>query len=183
MLNYIGQGALILGDPTPALAQPVLPAAPDWARLPMVFLATAATVIASQAVITGAFSLAQQAAQLGLPAPAAHRAHLGVGRRAGVRSVDQLDVDGVGLDLVFAFESSATLGYAYGMAVIGTITIVTLLFFYWPGRGGVRRSGWSSSAAVRCCSSTRCSCAANLTKLVHGAWLPLLIGLVIFTSI
>ena len=108
----------------------------------MVLLATAATVIASQAVITGAFSVASQAAQLGYLPRLRIIAHLGVDDRPDLRAVDQRLLMVAVLTLVFAFRSSAALAYAYGMAVTGTITITMLLFLYSPGPGGSARCGW-----------------------------------------
>ena len=108
----------------------------------MVLLATAATVIASQAVITGAFSVASQAAQLGY-LPRLRVVH------TSASTIGQIYVPWINgvlmvavLILVFAFRSSAALAYAFGMAVTGTITITTMLFFYSPGPDGARRCGW-----------------------------------------
>ena len=128
--SYLGQGALILDDPSGSISSPFLLLTPGWARLPMVFLAAAATVIASQAVITGAFSVTQQAAQLGY-LPRLRIAHTSAER------IGQIYVPWINwallasvLTLVVTFKSSAALAYAFGMAVTGTITITTLLFFY-----------------------------------------------------
>src|SRR6478672_1405460 len=135
ILSYMGQGALVLDDPS-SISSPFFLLVPGWARLPMVFLAAAATVIASQAVITGAFSLAQQAARIGyLP-----RLRI---RYTSEERVGQIYVPWINwillvavLTLVLTFRTSAALAYAYGMAVTGTITITTLLFLY------VARSQW-----------------------------------------
>ena len=129
VLSYFGQGALILGDQS-TVSAPFFLLTPEWGRLPMVLLATAATVIASQAVITGAFSVASQAAQLGyLPRlRIAHTSESTIGQ-IYVPWINWLLMVSV-LTLVFAFRSSAALAYAFGMAVIATITITTLLFFY-----------------------------------------------------
>ena len=147
----------------------------------MVVLATAATVIASQAVITGAFSVASQAAQLGY-LPRLRIAH------TSASTIGQVYVPWINgvllvsvLTLVFAFQSSAALAYAFGMAVTGTITITTTLFLYYA------RTRWGAPLWLVVIGG---GCllavdllflAANLTKLVHGAWLPLLIGLIAFT--
>ena len=147
----------------------------------MVLLATAATVIASQAVITGAYSVASQAAQLGyLPRlRIAHTSESTVGQ-IYVPWINWLLMVSV-LTLVFAFRSSVALAFAFGMAVTGTITITTLLFFY------VARSKWKTPLWILIGGATALLAvdllfvAANLTKLVHGAWLPLLIGLTAFT--
>ena len=128
-LSYLGQGALLIGDERLVNA-PFFLLVPEWGRIPIVLLATAATVIASQAVVTGAFSVASQAAQLGY-LPRLRIAH------TSASTIGQIYVPWINgllmisvLTLVFAFRSSAALGYAYGMAVTATITITTLLFFY-----------------------------------------------------
>jgi KUP system potassium uptake protein len=180
VLSYFGQGALILADPA-TVSSPFFLLVPDWGRLPMVLLATAATVIASQAVITGAYSVAAQAARLGyLPRlRVVHTSAANVGQ-IYVPWINWLLMVSV-LTLVFAFRSSAALAFAFGMAVTGTITITTLLFFY------VARWRWGTPlwllalGAVPLLLVDLLFVAANLTKLVHGAWLPLLIGITAFT--
>ncbi|GAA0709082.1 potassium transporter Kup [Dactylosporangium roseum] len=179
-LSYLGQGALILRDPA-HISGPFFLLAPSWGRLPTVLLATAATVIASQAVITGAFSVASQAAQLGyLPRlRVSHTSESRIGQ-IYVPWINWLLMISV-LTLVFAFRSSAALAYAYGMAVTGTITITTLLFCYiarWRWRAPLWLIGLSAAVLLMV---DLLFVAANLTKLVHGAWLPLLIGLTAFT--
>ncbi|WP_163511140.1 potassium transporter Kup [Fodinicola acaciae] len=179
-LSYFGQGALILTD-TKNLSGPFFLLAPGWARIPLVFLATAATVIASQAVITGAYSVASQAAQLGyLPRlRIAHTSESTIGQ-IYVPWINWLLLVSV-LTLVFAFRSSAALAFAYGMAVTGTITITTTLFlFIARARWGTPRWLIGVGAAVLV-GLDLLFVAANLTKLIHGAWLPLLIGLTAFT--
>ena len=180
VLNYFGQGALIL-DNHANVSGPFFLLAPGWARLPMVVLATAATVIASQAVITGAYSVASQAAELGyLPRlRIAHTSESTVGQ-IYVPWINWLLMVSV-LTLVFAFRSSVALAFAFGMAVTGTITITTLLFFY------VAYLKWRTPlwilgpGAAVLLTVDLLFFAANLTKFVHGAWLPLLIGLTAFT--
>ncbi|MGW1757766.1 potassium transporter Kup [Streptomyces mirabilis] len=180
VLSYLGQGALILDDPN-NISSPFFLLTPDWGRWPMVLLATAATVIASQAVITGAYSVASQAAQLGyLPRlRIAHTSESTIGQ-IYVPWINWLLMVSV-LTLVFAFRTSTALAFAFGMAVTGTITITTLLFFY------VARAKWSTPRWLLAIGATvllfvdLLFVAANLTKLVHGAWLPLLIGLTAFT--
>ena len=114
---------------------------PGWALVPMVLLATAATVIASQAVITGAFSVASQAVQLGY-LPRLRVVHTSASTYGQVYvPVDQRLLLVAVLMLVFAFRSSAALAYAFGMAVTGTITITTLLFLYIARRVAERRCG------------------------------------------
>jgi KUP system potassium uptake protein len=179
-LSYLGQGALILDDPT-NISSPFFLLAPDWARWPLIILATAATVIASQAVITGAFSVAHQAVQLGyLPRlRVVHTSEETIGQ-IYVPWINWLLLVSV-LTLVFTFESSAALAFAFGMAVTGTITITTLLFFYIV-RHQWRKPLWLAAlGAVPLLTVDAFFLAANLTKLVHGAWLPLLIGVTAFT--
>jgi KUP system potassium uptake protein len=181
ILNYLGQGALILGDPAHAISSPFFLLVPGWARLPMVFLAAAATVIASQAVITGAFSVTRQAAQLGY-LPRLRIAH------TSEKQIGQIYVPWINwallaavLTLVVTFKSSTALAYAYGVAVTGTITITTLLFFY------VVRNQWGrplwlvAASAAPLLAVDLLFLAANLTKLAHGAWLPLVIAVAVFT--
>ena len=145
ILSYLGQGALVLDDPG-SIRSPFFLLVPGWARLPMVFLAAAATVIASQAVITGAFSVTQQAAQLGY-LPRLRIAHTSETR------MGQIYVPWINwallasvLTLVVTFKSSAALAYAFGMAVTGTITITTLLFSMSSVITGAHRSGSSCPA-------------------------------------
>ena len=180
VLNYLGQGALLITDKT-TMSAPFFLLIPGWARLPMVLLATAATIIASQAVITGAFSLASQAAQLGyLPRlRVVHTSASTVGQ-VYLPWINGLLMVAV-LILVFAFRSSASLAYAYGMAVTGTITITTILYLYiaharWRVPLWLIVVGGSALLGV-----DLLFVAANLTKLVHGAWLPLLIAIATFT--
>ncbi|MEV5965536.1 potassium transporter Kup [Kribbella sp. NPDC051952] len=179
-LSYLGQGALILKDES-NISSPFFLLVPDWGRLPLVLLATAATVIASQAVITGAYSVASQAAQLGyLPRLRVQHTSATTIGQIYVPWINWLLLVSV-LTLIFAFRSSAALAYAFGMAVTGTITIMTLLFFY------VARHRWNiprwliGIGATLLLSVDLLFVGANLTKLVHGAWLPLLIALTAFT--
>jgi KUP system potassium uptake protein len=180
ILNYLGQGALILGRPA-SVKNPFFLLAPGWASLPMVFLATVATVIASQAVISGAYSVASQAGRLGyLP-----RLRI---QYTSEEQIGQIYVPWINwlllaavLTLVLAFRTSAALAYAYGTAVTGTITITTLLFFYyarhqWRWPLWIVLAGGGALIAIDLLFF-----AANLTKLTHGAWLPLLIGVIAFT--
>jgi KUP system potassium uptake protein len=181
ILSYLGQGALILDDPQVAFNSPFFQLGPDWAAMPLVLLATAATVIASQAVITGAYSVAHQAVQLGyLP-----RLRI---KHTSAHTIGQIYVPWINwtlmvsvLTLIFAFKTSAALGFAYGMAVTGTITITTLLFFY------MARQQWHKPLWAVVGGGTVLITidlfffAANLTKVFHGAWLPLIIGIATFT--
>jgi KUP system potassium uptake protein len=179
-LSYFGQGAIVLQDPA-KLSSPFFLLLPGWGRLPMVFLATAATVIAAQAVITGAYSVTAQAAQLGyLPRLRVQHTSESTMGQIYVPWINWLLLVSV-LTLVFAFRTSAALAAAYGMAVTGTITIATLLFFF------VAHQRWRTPVWVLVAGATPLLLvdliflAANLTKLVHGGWLPLLIGLTAFT--
>jgi KUP system potassium uptake protein len=180
VLSYFGQGALIL-EKTANRSAPFFLLVPDWGRIPMVLLATAATVIASQSVITGAYSLTSQAAQLGyLPRLRIQHTSASTYGQIYVPWINWLLLVAV-LTLVFAFRSSLGLAYAFGMAVTGTITITTILFFY------VAHRRWGTSwwllglVAVPLLVVDLLFFAANLTKFVHGAWLPLLIALTAFT--
>jgi len=180
VLNYLGQGALLITNKT-TMTAPFFLLIPGWARLPMVLLATAATIIASQAVITGAFSLASQAAQLGyLPRLRVVHTSASTFGQVYMPWINGLLMVAV-LILVFAFRSSASLAYAYGMAVTGTITITTMLYLYmaharWRVPLWLIVVGGSALLGV-----DLLFVAANLTKLVHGAWLPLLIAITTFT--
>jgi KUP system potassium uptake protein len=179
ILNYMGQGALILGTPE-AVDNPFFLLVPHWSRVPMVVLATVATVIASQAVISGAFSVTRQAVQLGfLPRLTIRHTSGQVEGQVYVPSINWgLCVAVVGL--VVGFGSSTSLGAAYGIAVTGTLAIDTLLFFVvvrflwgkplWVVLGG--------AAALLVVDLT--FFAANLTKVHHGGWFPLLVGLIVF---
>jgi KUP system potassium uptake protein len=176
----MGQGALILGNPSNT-SSPFFLLAPGWARIPMVFLAAVATVIASQAVITGAFSVAHQAARLGyLPRLRIEYTSEQMMGQIYIPFINWLLLVAV-ITLVVTFRSSAALAYAYGTAVTGTITITTLLFFYyarhqWRWPLWIVLTGGGVLLAIDLLFF-----AANLTKLLHGAWLPLLIGIITFT--
>jgi KUP system potassium uptake protein len=178
-LNYMGQGALILATPR-AIDNPFFLLFPHWARIPMVVVATAATVIASQAVISGAFSVTRQAVQLGfLPRlTIRHTSHEEVGQVYAPAINWGIFVAVVAL--VVGFGSSAALASAYGIAVTGTLAIDTLLFFV------VVRLLWhkplwlvlAGGALFLTVDLTFFS--ANLTKVLHGGWFPLSIALVVF---
>lgn len=178
-LCYLGQGALVAHDPT-NLRAPFFLLSPDWAQIPLVVLTTMATVIAAQAVISGAFSVAAQAAQLGYM-PRLRLVHTS-DRQYGQVYVPWLNwflMVSV-ITLVFAFRSSAALAYAYGMAVTGTIAITTVLFFI------VARHRWHirwwvlAPGALVLLSVDLLFFGANITKFVHGAWLPLVMALATF---
>jgi len=179
-INYFGQGALLLEDPE-AVKNPFFNMAPDWALLPLVGLATMATVIASQALISGAFSVTKQAIQLGyLPRLAI--------RHTSVSDTGQIYIPFVNWGLfaaivlaVVMFKSSSNLAAAYGIAVTLDMLITTVLTFF------VIRYGWGYPLAL-CLLATGwffvidlAFFSSNLLKLFAGGWFPLLIGGVVFT--
>jgi KUP system potassium uptake protein len=180
VLSYFGQGALVLDD-VDALASPFFLLIPAPLQIPMVILATAATVIASQAVITGAFSVARQAVQLGY-LPRLHIEHTSSSRigQIYVPLINWILLVAV-VVLVLTFQKSAALAFAFGMAVTGTIIITTLLFLYYA------RKHWKAPlwalilAGGLLMAFEALFLAANLTKVVSGAWLPLAIAVVAFT--
>lgn len=178
-LNYFGQGALLLDDPA-AVKNPFFNMAPEWALLPLVGLATMATVIASQALISGAFSVTKQAVQLGfLP-----RLNL---RHTSVRDTGQIYIPFVNWALftaivlaVVMFKSSSNLAAAYGIAVTLDMLITTVLTFF------VIRYGWKYPLWL-CVAATGvffvidlAFFSSNLLKLFDGGWFPLVIGGVVF---
>ena len=178
-LNYFGQGALLLSNPA-AVKNPFYMMAPDWALLPLVVLATMAAVIASQALITGAFSVTKQVIQLGY-LPRLNLIH------TSVREAGQIYIPFVNWGLfaaivlaVVMFKSSSNLAAAYGIAVCTDMLITTVLTFY------VVRYGWKYPLWL-CLSATGFFFAvdfmfwgSNLLKLFDGGWFPLLIGAVVF---
>jgi KUP system potassium uptake protein len=178
-LNYLGQGSLIVDDPS-AISNPFFLLMPHWSRVPMVLLATLATVIASQAVISGAFSVTRQAVQLGfLPRLTILHTSESEGQ-VYVPAVNGLLFVAV-VALVLGFGSSAGLASAYGIAVTGTLAIDTILFFVvvrmlWHKPLWVVLSGAAAFLVVDLSFFT-----ANLPKVVQGGWFPLLLALVVFT--
>ena len=180
ILNYLGQGALLLHNPG-AAENPFYYMAPDNLRLPLVFLATAATIIASQAVITGAFSVVQQAIQLGLM-PRLHVSHTSE-RAAGQIYVPFMNWTLMVLVilLVIGFRESTNLAAAYGIAVTGTMFITAL------NLGVLARRVWKwPMPLVVVVIGTFLLIdglyfASNLTKFFAGGWFPLLVGAIAFT--
>ncbi len=174
-LNYLGQGAAVLADAT-TLKNPFFLLYPDWALLPMVLLATAATVIASQAVITGAYSLTRQAIQLGL-LPRLEIRHTSESREGQIYMprINGVLLVGV-LILVGIFRSSEGLASAYGIAVTGTMVVDALMAFIVVWK--VWR--WSPLAAVALMAPfvlvDTTFLSANLLKLFEGGWVPLAFG-------
>ncbi len=175
LLNYLGQGALILSKPE-AIDNPFFLLAPDWGLLPLVILSTVATVIASQAVVTGAFSLVRQAIQLGLlpRLEITHTSEMQEGQ-IYIGRVNRLLLIGV-IILVIVFKNSSALASAYGIAVTGTMVTTTALAFVvvwkkwrWPL--------WASVSLISAFLSIDTAfLAANLMKVVDGGWAPLLLG-------
>ena len=180
ILSYLGQGALILDDPS-AISAPFFRLMPHAGLVPLVVLATAATVIASQAVISGAFSMAHQAAQLEY-LPRMRVIHTSE-REYGQVYVPIINwlLMGAVLALVLAFQSSAKLAFAFGMAVTGTIAITTILFFFIVHHRWQRPLWLAILGAGLFLAVELAFLGANLTKFLHGAWVPLLIGILLFT--
>jgi KUP system potassium uptake protein len=179
MLNYLGQGALLLDNPE-AVRNPFYSLAPDWALLPMVVLSTMAAVIASQAVISGAFSVTQQAIQLGLlpRMQIAHTSSLEIGQ-IYIPFVNWALMVFV-VALVLGFGSTSNLAAAYGVAVTGTMTIDTLLAFLWARRVAKWTLASSMSLFGIILIIDLAYVGANLVKIPDGGWFPLGIGLAFF---
>jgi len=183
ILNYFGQGALLLTDPK-AVANPFYLLAPQSLLIPLVVLATAATIIASQAVISGVFSMTQQALQLGfLPRMKV--------LQTSAASIGQIYVPTVNailcvatLGLVLAFRSSDNLANAYGIAVVCTMLITAvLLVALLRGRAATdRRSRWLLALAVPFVLIDGLFLVANVEKIPNGGWFPLLFGLAVFMT-
>ena len=180
-LNYLGQGALVLGDPATA-DSPFFRLYPTWALVPMVILATVATVIASQAVITGAYSMTQQAIQLGvLPRFSILHTSESVAGQIYMPRVNSLLMIGV-LIVVGIFKSSSALASAYGIAVTATMILTTMIAFVvitklwkWPAYRAL-------VIVVPLLALEVTFFVANATKIWEGGWLPLLIAGVLFAS-
>ena len=179
-LNYFGQGALLLVDPK-AIENPFYLLAPQWALYPLVVLSTVATVIASQAVISGAFSITQQAMQLGYSPRMAIQ-------HTSSRQIGQIYLPAINWSLfagvvvlVIGFGSSTSLGAAYGIAVTGTMAATTILAYV------VSRSIWKWSLPASAALFGLFLLidlgffSANLLKVSEGGWFPLAFGLCVFT--
>jgi len=180
MLNYLGQGALVLEDPT-AIRNPFYIGVPEWARWPMIALATAATVIASQAVITGAFSIARQAMQLGY-IPRMRITH------TSRDTIGQIYIPGVNwmlmvlvLVLVLTFRSSTALATAYGISVSMTMLIDTLLLAIVARALWERWRWWVLPLCVVFVVADVAFVIANGAKILAGGWFPVILGAVLFT--
>lgn len=180
LLNYFGQGALLLADPA-AVENPFFLLAPEWGRYPLVILATVATVIASQAVISGAFSITQQAMQLGYT-PRLEIQHTSE-RQMGqiyLPAINWLMLAAI-IVLVVEFGSSSKLAAAYGIAVTGTMLMTNFLAI----AVSIRIWRWSRTRAVLGALPFICIdlgfFLSNSLKIPEGGWFPLLFGLLIFT--
>jgi KUP system potassium uptake protein len=181
LLNYFGQGALLLQSKE-AVANPFFHMAPDWAKYPLVVLATVAAVIASQAVISGAFSLTRQAVQLGY----VPRIQI---RHTSAREIGQIYIPSINwllmiaaIGLVLAFKESSALAAAYGVAVTATMGITTALLAI------VERERWNwsmiaiLSLTIPVLLIDLAFFGANIVKVEEGGWFPLAIGGVVFTA-
>jgi len=182
LLNYFGQGALLLREPA-AVQHPFFHLAPDWALLPMVVLATLATVIASQAVISGAYSLTRQAIQLGY-CPRLIIEH------TSEREIGQVYLPWINwglylavVGLVLGFGSSSNLAGAYGIAVTATMAIDSLLIFF------VMRRLWrwpliiAAPITAALLTVDLAFFSANLLKLLDGGWFPVVVGILVFIAL
>jgi len=180
MLNYMGQGALLLSDPA-AVENPFYLMAPDWARLPLIVLSTAATIIASQAVITGAFSVTHQAIQLGF-LPRFKITH------TSDRSAGQIYMPAINwgllvmvLLLVVGFGESTKLASAYGISVVGTMLITTAMLAYLVFRVW-RWNRWLATATIALFATVDIVFfLSNIAKIADGGWVPLLAAATVFT--
>jgi KUP system potassium uptake protein len=179
LINYFGQGALLLADPS-AVENPFYLLAPEWGRYPLVILATVATIIASQAVISGAFSITQQAMQLG------YTPRLAI-QHTSDREMGQIYLPAINwlllisiILLVVEFGSSSKLAAAYGIAVTGTMLITNILAI----AVAIRLWNWSPTRAVLGALPFICIdlgfFLANSVKIPDGGWFPLVFGLVVF---
>ena len=181
LLNYFGQGALLLRNPA-AAENLFYHTAPSWSLYPLVLLATAATVIASQAVISGAFSLTRQAVQLGY-SPRMDIEH------TSAQEIGQIYIPGINwmlmltcIGLVIGFKSSSNLAAAYGIAVTTTMVITTILLYVVARH--IWGWGWLTTGLLMVffLSIDLAFFGANLMKIPHGGWFPLVVAAVVFTA-
>jgi KUP system potassium uptake protein len=180
VLNYFGQGALLLADPT-AIVNPFYLLAPSWALIPLVILATAAAVIASQAVISGAFSIARAAVQMGYCPRIAIR-------HTSEKTIGQIYVPFINWTLLIAvallvvgFQGSSALAGAYGIAVTMSMLIDSILIYFVMRRMWHWASYLALAIAVPLVLIDAAFLASNSLKIPDGGWFPLLIGGVVFT--
>jgi KUP system potassium uptake protein len=182
MLNYLGQGALVLEDPG-AIRNPFYVGVPEWAQWPMIALATAATVIASQAVITGGFSVARQAMQLGyIP-----RMNI---RHTSRETIGQIYIPAINWSmmvivilLVLGFRTSAALATAYGISVSMTMLIDTLLLAIVARATWLHARRWVLPLCVVFVVIDVGFVVANGAKILQGGWFPVVLGIVLFTML
>lgn len=180
LINYFGQGALLLASPA-ALENPFYFLAPQWALIPLVVLATAATIIASQAVISGSFSITRQAVQLGF-CPRLTVAQTSAKERGQiyVPAINWLLMISC-IGLVIGFQTSSNLAAAYGFSVTTDMAITTLLFFFVTRE----RFRWTLWKALLLCGGflvfDLAFFGANFAKILHGGWFPLLVASLVFT--
>jgi KUP system potassium uptake protein len=180
VLNYFGQGALLLTDPT-AASNPFYNLVPTWGLYPMIGIATAAAITASQALISGSFSLTQQALQLGYSPRVTiiHTSH----RQRGQIYIPEVNwiLMVACVALVLAFQNAGNLANTYGVAITGTMMTTTVLF------AAVARERWGwhwwqvAAVAIPLLAVEGAFFAANLTKIPHGGWVPLLVAAAVFT--
>ena len=179
LLNYFGQGALVLRDPSAAV-NPFYLLAPDFFKYPLIAIATAAAIVASQAMISGAFSLTRQCVQLGycprVTIIHTSKSHVG---QIYIPEVNRALMVGC-LVIVLGFRSSSAIGAAYGIAVTGTFTMTTLLMFVlarsWWGWSRLRAGLFTGAFLI----IDLAFLGSNVLKIVHGGWVPLLIGAALF---
>jgi KUP system potassium uptake protein len=180
LLNYFGQGALLLQDPS-AAENPFYRLAPSWALYPLLALATAAAIIASQALISGAFSLTMQAIQLGY-APRMEIDHTSSTQRGQIYlPLVNTALMLLSISLVLGFRSSSNMAAAYGMAVTLTMLITTVLFYF----ASRNLWGWSQWRAGLLCGVflviESAFLSANVLKIASGGWFPLIVALILFS--
>jgi KUP system potassium uptake protein len=181
LLNYFGQGALMLTDPESAREHVFFKLAAEWFTIPLVVLATMAAVIASQAVISGAFSLTRQAVQLGYT-PRLHIEH------TSAREIGQIYIPGINwalmiatISLVIWFKDSDSLGGAYGIAVTSTMVITTLLYFMVARENFGWKLSWAVAYLIFFSIIDLSFFGANALKIVGGGWFPLALAASVFT--
>ncbi|MGH7657580.1 MAG: KUP/HAK/KT family potassium transporter, partial [Gemmatimonadales bacterium] len=178
LLNYFGQGALLLGEP--GVRNPFFELVPAWGRYPMVALATLATIIASQALISAAFSLTRQAVQLGY-FPRVTIVHTSADEAGQIYIPEMNAALMIGcIALVVGFQESTNLAAAYGMAVVGTMTITTVLFYFVTRRVWQWRLLPSVLLVGLFLAVDLAFLGANSVKLFHGGWFPLVVAGIIY---
>ena len=179
ILNYLGQGALLLGNPA-AVINPLQIMTPEWGRLPLILLATLASFIASQALISGVFSLTMQAIQLGY-FPRMRISHTSSSEHGQIyiSKINWLLMIGTIL-LILGFRTSEHLAAAYGIAISGTMLATTMLLYY----AATRTWGWSSPKTIALILvqfiMNLVFVYSNSLKILHGGWVPLVTGILIF---